>query len=278
MSAGPGPIHELGTRADGRVRAFLLEVDDEPRPGFVLIDALGDPAAEEVHAAMAAVNVRRAGAGRPPLALTDIVLTHAHRSHVQGAAHLRAATGAIVHIHDREADILAGERPNDRTTLVPLRPYAVYHLQLGMNLIYHLDEVGVRPRFLVPVRCVADATFRHGDRIGPLDVLHAPGHSEGSSVFLWASQRALFAGDLVCTWPVVEPGWQGLTVNYDLNLESLRRVAGEVGDLEFLGVGHGDAATGREAVRRTVARALSPAARRPPTRHVRVLDYRRDDG
>jgi glyoxylase-like metal-dependent hydrolase (beta-lactamase superfamily II) len=276
MSAAAGPIHVLGDDRDGRVRAFLLEVE-RPAPGLVLIDALGDAEGAGVRGRMAEINLRRAREGRPDLALTDIVLTHAHRSHVQGAARLRAETGAIVHIHEREADILAGERANDRTTFWPLPPYRVLKLQVGMNAIYHLDELGIRPSFLFPVRCVADATFREGDSIGPLQVIHAPGHSEGSSALLWPERRALFVGDVVTTWPVVEPGWPGLTVGYEQNLESLRRLRVEAGALDYLGVGHGDPAPDPDAAERTVSRALDPAARRRPSRRVRVLAYRRAD-
>ena len=48
--------------------------------------------------------------GKTPNDLTDIILTHSHRSHVGGAATLRALSKAPVSCHASEARIIEGTR------------------------------------------------------------------------------------------------------------------------------------------------------------------------
>ena len=74
-------IHAITDGTAGRVHAYLLEMDD----GVTLIDTLsGDDGA--------AVLAELARIGRRPDELTRIMLTHAHRSHIRGAAWLRGLT------------------------------------------------------------------------------------------------------------------------------------------------------------------------------------------
>ena len=45
--------------------------------------------------------------------------------------------------------------------------------------------------------CDVDAYIHDGDRIGPLHVVHAPGHTPGHLAFYWPERRMLFCGDAV---------------------------------------------------------------------------------
>ena len=66
-----------------------------------------------------------------------------------------------------------------------------------------------------------------------------PVNSDGSLSFWWADRRALFAGDVIATWPDLAPGWPGLTLDNDQNLRSAHQF-GDFGNAEILTVGHGE--------------------------------------
>ncbi len=90
--------------------------------------------------------------------------------------------------------------------------------------------------------------------MGPLRVLHAPGHSPGHLSFHWPERRFLIAGDAISTWPDFRAGWKAFNLNPEQNRDSLRRMA-EL-DVEILGVGHGDPIPGggQERVQELVER------------------------
>lgn len=215
----PG-IHSLGQTMGGHVHAFLL-IDDD---GLTLIDTLFDTDAHRVLEAIRAL-------GHTSQDLKRIVLTHGHRSHLGGLAALKAASGATVYAHEWEEDIIAGNRKAQPVTLVPMWPlttYArVYPLQLGLAL-----GIGKHPP------CPVDMPLADGDRVGPLEVLHAPGHSPGHLAFWWPERRALFAGDAIATWPAFDAGWSAFNLNERQHRASLDRMA-EL-DAEVLAVGHGE--------------------------------------
>jgi glyoxylase-like metal-dependent hydrolase (beta-lactamase superfamily II) len=214
----PG-IHSLGGRKGGRVRAFLLEAGNE----LTLVDTLFEDDAKQVLAAIDAL-------GRQPADLKRIVLTHAHRSHLGGVAALKRATGATVLGHAWEADIVSGDRAAQSVGLKPARPLRTYPFQVGIFLN--------RPRH---APCPVDEAVEDGAQVGPLQVLHLPGHSPGHLGFYWPERGFLIAGDAIATWPRFEGGWPAFTINPTRHAESLRRMA----ELEapLVGVGHGDAIT-----------------------------------
>jgi hydroxyacylglutathione hydrolase len=104
------------------------------------------------------------------LAVKAIVITHAHIDHIGGAAKLKAATGAPVYMNH-----------NDQGLYDHIEVQAAW---LGM------------PN---PERTAIDSPARDGDalRIGATDfqVLHTPGHTQGS-ISLWIpAENKLVAGD-----------------------------------------------------------------------------------
>lgn len=212
----PG-VFGLTQKKGGHVYAFVL--DDGT--SLTLIDTLYDTDGARVLAQLATM-------GRAPEDLTQIVITHAHRSHLGGAQLLRGRTGAQVYAHEWEADIVRGERTAQPVTIVPKRPLRAYFpFQFGAAL-----GLGKHPP------CDVDAYIHEGDRIGPLHVVHAPGHTPGHLAFYWPERRVLFCGDAVVTWPRLEAGWPAFRLNPKEHEESLKRMA-EL-DVEVIGVGHGD--------------------------------------
>jgi glyoxylase-like metal-dependent hydrolase (beta-lactamase superfamily II) len=215
VEVAPG-IYSLGDRKGGRVRAHLL--DDGQ--GITVVDSLMATDAHLILAELARI-------GRAPSDIKHLIMTHAHRSHLGGLARLKELSGAPIYAHEWEADIIAAERVAQPVSSRPWRPYRTWPLQLALNL-----NLSHHP----PAR--VDEFIHEGDRIGPLTVVFAPGHSPGHLAFYWPERRALIAGDAVCTWPVFMLGWRGFMLNVRQHRESVRRLA-EL-DSEILLSGHGD--------------------------------------
>ncbi len=104
------------------------------------------------------------------LKLRQIVITHAHIDHVGGALILKQATGAPIFMHGADLPLLE---------MMPL--------QAGW--------LGIEP----PPVAAPDELLKDGLRIGleglSGEVLHTPGHTEGSVCLHFPEQRLLFAGD-----------------------------------------------------------------------------------
>jgi glyoxylase-like metal-dependent hydrolase (beta-lactamase superfamily II) len=86
-----------------------------------------------------------------------------------------------------------------------------------------------------------DELLYEGDAFGPLQVLHAPGHSPGHVAFWWPERRFLIAGDGIATWPSLCAGWSAFNLNHKEHRATLQRLAAL--DAEIVGVGHGDPIT-----------------------------------
>ena len=214
----PG-VHALGGKKGGRVRSFLFESGGE----LTLVDTLFENDGAGVLEAIRKL-------GRQPSDLKRIAITHAHRSHLGGLAALKRATGATVLAHEWEADIVSGDRPAQSVGLKPTAPYRTYPFQVGIFLN--------RPKHTpVPI----DESIGDGDAVGPLQVLHVPGHSPGHLAFFLPERRLLLSGDAIATWPRFEAGWPAFTLNPDQHADSLRRMAAL--DAAIVGVGHGDPIT-----------------------------------
>lgn len=209
-------VYSLTTTKGFDVHAFLIDTGD----GLLLIDTLFDPVptivTNEIHRL-----------GRTLADLHTIVLTHAHRSHLGGLAALKRLSEATVCAHAWEIDIIAGERNAQAVSWRPQTPLNTYHYQIANNL-----NVASHPP------CRVDQPVEDGDQLGPLEVIHAPGHSPGHLAFYLPEQRVLFTGDAVVTSPKFMGGWPGFTLNAEQQAATLRRLAAY--DVEVVAVGHGE--------------------------------------
>ena len=168
--------------------------------------------------------------GRSPTDLKRIAITHAHRSHLGGLAALKRASGATVHGHRWEADIIAGERRAQAVSIVPHQSLKLIPFQLGLWL--------GRPKH---VPCPVDELLDEGGAVGPLQVMYSPGHSPGHLTFWWPERRFLIAGDGIATWPNLCAGWKVFNLNHVQHKASLLRLA--TFEPRVVGVGHGDPIT-----------------------------------
>lgn len=104
------------------------------------------------------------------LKLKQIVVTHAHIDHVGGAMKLKAATGAPILMNQ-----------DDQALLKMLDVQAAW--------------IGMRP----PGSVLVDESISDGSllKIGsiPANVIHTPGHTEGSICLYLPDQQTLIAGD-----------------------------------------------------------------------------------
>jgi hydroxyacylglutathione hydrolase len=108
--------------------------------------------------------------GKRNLQVKQIVITHAHIDHVGGAMKLRAATGAPIILNQ-----------NDYT------------------LLKMLDEQAAWVGMATPGKVEIDHSVGGGERVGAgslcADVLHTPGHTEGSICLYFPTEKKLLAGD-----------------------------------------------------------------------------------
>jgi hydroxyacylglutathione hydrolase len=107
---------------------------------------------------------------RHELKVKAIVITHAHIDHIGGAARLKAATGAPVYMN-----------------------------RLDEELYVHLDDQASWLGMPVPERPAIDCDLKEGDVLAlggaAFNVLHTPGHTQGSTCLWIPAEGKLLAGD-----------------------------------------------------------------------------------
>ena len=116
-----------------------------------------------------------ANLGYEPWELKRIILTHHDIDHVGSAAQLQRLTGAWVCMHPADVDCLLGRAPR--------RPRWKAWLSTLARVWSKLEPPKI------------DVLLEEGQTIGPLQVIHTPGHSAGSISLLYGP--VLFTGDLL---------------------------------------------------------------------------------
>lgn len=101
--------------------------------------------------------------------LTKIVLSHGHADHVAGAAALQRATGASIHMHPEDTTLLTA-------TSDPMAAYLGLTEEIPLD--YHLTP---------------GHTISLGNTL--FEMLHTPGHTQGSCCLYSKEQQVLISGD-----------------------------------------------------------------------------------
>lgn len=215
-------VHAIGSSPRGQFngghsRAYVFENDH----GLTLVDTLWEDDAYLILQYLWSI-------GRTPRDITDIVMTHSHRSHLGGLKTLKELSGATVHSHALEAPIIEGAASAAKIPLWPLRPPQLIGFRVA-------SQLGLFPH----ARCkVDDPTLVDGSTIDSLTVMHLPGHTPGNIGLSWDGDRVLAVADTIMTWPSFSAGWPGFNTDeleFRRSLERVVRCAPEV-----VCVGHGD--------------------------------------
>lgn len=164
------------------------------------------------------------------LTVKEIVITHAHIDHIGGAAKLKAATGAPVHMNSNDQGLY--------------------------------DQVEVQAEWLGmerPERTEIDVDARDGNTLKLADaefhILHTPGHTQGSTSVWIPSENKLVAGDTLFRDSIGRtdlPGGDGRQI-----LRSIHDKLLPLPDTAVVICGHGQNTTiGRERERNPFLRGI----------------------
>lgn len=187
-----------------------------------------------------------------------ILLTHCHVDHIGSAKQVQFESTGLVFVHEADAPVVRGERKQ------PI-PNVAKNLGRPFFLRYFFGHLAPQGGARYP-HVVDLSTFADGDVLdvpGAPRVVHAPGHTAGSSALLIEEREVLFSGDALVTLDT----WTGatgphvftppFTEDYPEALRSLDRLEGLPAEVVL--PGHGDPWTGgvQEAVAVARARARS---------------------
>ncbi len=150
------------------------------------------------------------------LKLEFIILTHCHYDHVAAAEEIKNKKGGKIAVHKKDAQAL--ERGDQNKTV-------------SSSFDGTLKSIDI------------DIYLKDGETIGPLEVIHTPGHTEGSICLYNSKNKVMFTGDTV-----FPGGRHGRT---DMPSGSVKDMANSLKklsdyDINKIYTGHGGIGTGED--------------------------------
>ncbi|MET8630447.1 MBL fold metallo-hydrolase [Kitasatospora sp. NPDC004669] len=188
MSALQSPTPTAHRLGDDLVNFYLVDTG----PALVLVDA-GLPAHwDSLLGALRAL-------GRPITDIAAVLITHGHPDHVGLAERVRMESGADVWVHESDAPILAEPRRLNQVWR-PERSLLGYAVRRpsGLRAPLHLARGGaLRTPAVRELRTFTDDTRLDVPGL-PLAV-HTPGHTHGSTSYVFPDASLAFTGDALVT-------------------------------------------------------------------------------
>jgi glyoxylase-like metal-dependent hydrolase (beta-lactamase superfamily II) len=164
------------------------------------------------------------------------VMTHWHPDHVGCAARLRQELGVKLLVGAADAAFVSGEKMGPR-------PKGL------VGLAFKFFGGLMRAPSFTP-----DSTLEDGQTVGPLRVIHTPGHTPGSLCLYHSESKTLFSGDALLTSSGnLRPPDPRFTEDVGLAMTSLRKLTQY--HIENLMPGHGEPLLG--GVSQALGRLLS---------------------
>ena len=213
-------VHRLGTEL---VNFYLLEEHGQ----FVVFDAGYPTHYRQLERELAA-------RGRKPADVAALLLTHGDLDHIGFAERLRQE-GVPVYLHPADRPLARLKPKHTEASMVPYlrrRPLRRF--------------VGEALRSGIPRRLNASRPLQGGETLdlpGRPAVIHVPGHTEGSCAFYLRDERAIIAGDSLCTLNplTAQTGLQLMPPAMNVSTNQARASALQLArlDAEFLLPGHG---------------------------------------
>ncbi|MGH2691466.1 MAG: MBL fold metallo-hydrolase [Actinomycetota bacterium] len=211
------PVHRLFTRVG---RSFLVE----HRGVLTLVDTGTKKDPPRILRALERL-------GRKPEDVRQILLTHGHGDHAGGAKVMHELTGAPVFAGAEDAEVIAGRAPY---------PPAV----AAWGRLLYTNRLKDYPRFEID-HPLSDRTEVESG----LEMIPAPGHTDGHMA-VWAPDlQALFLGDAVWNLPNLRESWKAFTPDREQNHESVRKLSDLPSESLWLGHGFAVQRNGRSRLR-----------------------------
>ncbi len=160
--------------------------------------------------------------GRKPTDVSTIVITHFHIDHTGSLKKMKEVTNAKVAVGEFDAEIVAGKKSPPK----------------AKNLMFRAFSSVVKPAPVEP-----DLILKEKDKVGPLLVIHVPGHSDGSISLLDTCRSVMFVGDVL---RYVDGKITESPDQFNLDTEKAKESIGKISTFDFdvmLG-GHGESLIG----------------------------------
>jgi glyoxylase-like metal-dependent hydrolase (beta-lactamase superfamily II) len=175
-----------------------------------------------------------------------VVLTHGDADHTGLAKAIHDETGAPVHVHpgDEEMVRTARLKKTEGSMLGGLT-----HPLAWRTLAHFARNGALRPPKVAHTTPLEDGATLEVP--GRPQVIHTPGHTPGHVAFLFPAHRALFVGDMLCTWnPVTgERGPRVMPPAFNVSTSEARTSLALIENLDagVVLAGHGDPFPGSPA-------------------------------